>query len=413
MNRKQLIILLALVAVLGGAGLVLMNRNQDSWSGAPDTKQGRKLLENFQVNDVVQIRLVGDSELNLVRNDDLWRVRERGDYPANFSQISGFLMKLSDLKITQSEQIEASQIADLGLVEPKPGQKSGEKTATLIETKDSTGKVMRAVLLGNKHTRSMTGPYGNNEYPDGRYVMLREEPKTALLISDPLGTTDPKPDQWLNKDFFKVEKIKSVAFTALAPTNSWTLAATNEGGTLVLQDCATNEFPDSAKISSLSATLGSPSFVDVATNASPEVTGLDKPLTANIETFGHFTYVLKVGKKTPENNYFVNVSVSADLPKERTPGKDEKPEDKAKLDKEFADKLKQSEAKLAQEKKLDKWTYLVSSYTIDPLVRDRAQLMQEKKDPKVADAAALPKANDDDKNQDFQDISTEPAMEMK
>ena len=55
----------------------------------------------------------------------------------------------------------------------------------------------------------------------------------------------------------------------------------------------------------------------------------------------------------------------------------------------------------------------MSSYTIDPLVRDRAQLMQEKKDSKVADDAALPKANDDDKNQDFQDISTEPAMEMK
>ena len=51
--------------------------------------------------------------------------------------------------------------------------------------------------------------------------------------------------------------------------------------------------------------------------------------------------------------------------------------------------------------------------TPETTLPEALKLMQEKKDPKVADAAALPKANDDDKNQDFQDISTEPAMEMK
>lgn len=412
MNRNQLIILAVLVALLGGAGLVMMNRNQDSWSGSPDSKAGRKLLENFQVNDVAQIRLVGDSELNLVRKDDMWRVRERGDYPANFSQISGFLLKLADLKITQSEPIEPSQRAELGLVEPKPGEKPSEKVATLIELKDSAGKVLRTVLLGIKHTRKMNTPYGNNDYPDGRYVMVNDDPKNALLINDPLGTSDPKPDQWLTKEFFKAEKIKSIAFTAPVATNSWKVAATNEGGALTLLDCATNEIPDSSKISSMSASLGYPSFVDVATNTAADVTGLDKPLAVNIETFGHFTYALKVGKKTPENNYFVNISVNADFPKERTPGKDEKPEDKAKLDKEFADNLKKMQDKLAQEKKLEKWTYLVSSYTIDPLVRDRAQLMQEKKDPKAADtSASVPeiKPDDDDKPMDIQDITTTPA----
>jgi hypothetical protein len=405
MNRKQLLILLALVAVLGGVGLTLTRNHNQSWAQS-DTKQGRKLLENFPINDVAQMRLVGESELNLVKKDDQWRVRERDDYPANFEMIRGFLVKLGDLKITQSEPVEPSQLADLSLVEPKPGEKPGPKTATLIELKDKDGKLMRAILLGVKHTRKMNSPYGDNDYPDGRYVMRREDLKTALLISDPLGSTDPKPDQWLVKDFFKPEKIKSIAFAALEATNSWTLAATNEGAPLTMLNCATNEIVDDAKISSLVATIQNPSFIDVATNAAPDITGMDTPETLTVETFTGVKYAIKIGKKTPEGNAYVQVSASGDLVKERTPGKDEKAEDKAKLDKAFDEKLKLAKDKLALEKSLDKWTFLISGYTTDALARPRRNLMQDKESAKPNDAAGIGKdeEKDDDKGPDFQDM---------
>ncbi len=387
MNRKQLTILLVLVAVLGGAGLFLTQRNQETWS-SPDAKLGKKLLENFQINDIAQIHLVGDSELNILKKDDMWRVQERGNYPANFAQISTFLLKLGELKITQSEPVEPSQLADLALVEPKAGEKAGPKTATLIELRDAKGKTLQTVLLGIKHTRKTSGPYGENEYPDGRYVMLRSDTKNALLIGDPLGSSDPKPEQWLNKDFLKVDKIKTVSFVSTDATNSWTMTATNETSPLALADCKTNEVLDVGKASSIGATLGNPSFVDVAVNATPEQTGLDKPAVVNVETFNHFSYTFKIGKKNPENNYYMTVAVNADLPRERTPGKDEKPEDKAKLDKAFIDKTQQLEEKLKQEKSLEKWTYLVTSYTAEPLVRNRADLMQAKVD-KTKDAIEI------------------------
>ena len=58
---------------------------------------------------------------------------------------------------------------------------------------------------------------------------------------------------------------------------------------------------------------------------------------------------MNVGTKT-NDNFPMTMTVAAELPKERTPGKDEKKEDKEKLDKEFADKHKKDEEKLAQEK---------------------------------------------------------------
>jgi len=393
MNRKQLIILLALVAVLGGASLVLMNRNQEASSYA-DSKMGQKLLQKIDINDVAQIHMIGDGELTLHKKDGIWSVKERGDYPANFTEISGFLLKLVDLKITQSEPVEPAQLGELTLVEPKPGEKSGPKTASMIELIDSKGKVMTSVLLGLKHTRK-TMRYGNEvESPDGRYVLLKSDPKTALLISDPLGNSDPKPDYWLIKDFVKIEKTKSIEFTALESTNSWKLEAASTTNKLTLLNVQTNEMPDAGKISAIGSTLGSLSFLDVATNSA--ATGLDKPLVVKVDTFDNFHYVLKIGKKNAENNYYLTVGVSADLPKERVAGKDEKPEEKTKLDKEFADNLKKMTDKLEQEKKLEKWIYLVSSYSVDPVIRGRAQLMKDKKDDKAKDKMQPPTESDEE-----------------
>jgi hypothetical protein len=79
------------------------------------------------------------------------------------------------------------------------------------------------------------------------------------------------------------------------------------------------------------------------------------------------------------------VAVTAQLPKERTPGKDEKPEDKAKLDKEFKEQQKTLEDKLKQEQGYGKWVFQVSNWTVDSLLKDRAQLLVEKKEEKKDD----------------------------
>jgi hypothetical protein len=106
--------------------------------------------------------------------------------------------------------------------------------------------------------------------------------------------------------------------------------------------------------------------------------GLDQPTKATIKTAGGFTYEVKLGKADGDN-YPLQVSVSADLKKQREAGKDEKPEDKAKLDKEFADKLAKQEEKLKSEQAFAKWTYTVSKWTVDALLKGRGELLAEKK----------------------------------
>jgi hypothetical protein len=162
-------------------------------------------------------------------------------------------------------------------------------------------------------------------------------------------------------------------------TNSWKLTRENESGEWKLAETKPGEELDSGKASGVSNPLSSPSFVDVATGAKPEETGLGKPTIATLETFDGFNYTVKVGAKT-NDNYFLTVAVAANLPQARTPGKDEKAEDKDRLDKEFKEKQKKLEEKRAQEKAFEKWTYLVAGWTVDPLLKERTQLFVEKKD---------------------------------
>jgi len=380
MNRKQLVTLVVLVVVLGGLGIYIRNRQNNAFSSG-NTSVGQKLLGKFDVNAVGHLALKqGTNEVNLAKKDNLWRVRERNDYPANYSEITDFLIKAQDLKIIQTETVGASQLPRLELT-PGPGTNS----PLVVDFKDQNDKAIRTLLLGKKHMRksdrpSPYGDTGEEGSPDGRWVKVGGS-ETVAIISEPLANLEPKPDQWLNKDFVHIEKPRTIAVTFPVATNSWKLSKENETAEWKLADAAAGEQLDASKASGVANPLSSPSFNDVATSAKPEDLGLDKPTLVNVETFDGFNYTIKVGAKT-NDNYPLTLSVAASIPKERTAGKDEKPEDKARLDKEFAEKQKKLDEKLAQEKGYEKWTYLVSTWTVEPLLKERKDLMAEKKDEK-------------------------------
>lgn len=385
MNRKQFVILLAVLAVLGVAGL-LTYQKQNRERGSGNAAIGKKLLPDFPVNNVAHVAITqGTNRVNLEKKEDLWRVQERSDYPASYPQISELLLKLRDLKVTQSEEVGESQLPRMGLATD-----AGSNAAVALDFKDKDGKSLASVLLGKKHMRKSNRPspmdmgMGDEGFPDGRWIKVAGNTRSIALVSDPLSNVEPRPEQWLSKDFFKVEKPKSFAVEYPSGTNSWRLTRDTENGEWKLADAKGDEKADSGKTSSLNYALSSPSFVDI-TMAKPEELGLDKPVLATIETFDDFTHVLKIGTKT-NDNYPLIVNVSAKIPGERSVGKDEKAEDKARLDKEFAEKKQKLEERLAQEKSLEKWVYLVSSWTLDTVMKDRSHWLAEKKEEKPVDA---------------------------
>ena len=372
MNRKQFLILLVLVLVLGAASWMVLRSKQDSWHGG-GAAIGRKLLPDLAVNDVAQISLKsGTGEVTLARDNHLWCVRDRAGYPANFSQLSGLLLKLADLKVSQNVDLGPSQMGRFELLPPGSGAESG----TALELKDASGKTLGSLLLGKKHMKkpaanAQMGGMDGEGWPDGRYVLTGA--RTVALISDALEDVQAKPDQWLSKDFFAIEKPRAIAVQFPVATNSWKLTRATETGDWQLADARAGEKLDSSKIASVTSPFSYGGFNDVAPLTASNAPG-NTVLT--VETFDGFTYAANIGAKAGED-YPVHFSLTATLPPARTPGAEEKPADKTRLDAEFAARQKTLAEKLAKESAGTNWVYQLSAYSVDELLKPRAQLLAE------------------------------------
>jgi hypothetical protein len=384
MKGKQLAFLLLLVVVIGGAGWYYQKGSQESWAAKGSGGAGAKVLD-LKINDVARVTVkASGAEVNLVKKDDAWTVQERTNYPANFEQVSNLLRKLWDLKTVQQVKVGPSQFARLELVEPDKGAGTG----TLVEFKDKDGKALGGLLLGKKFTKKSDMAFGDmGGFAAGRYVMPVGAAQVSL-VSETLDEVSTKPESWLVRDFFKIENPKSVTLAGTTDPQHWKLTRETVSAEWKLDGLKEEEKVDVAKTGPVGTAFTSPSFVDVlAPDAKPEDTGLDKPAVATFETFDGFTYTLKIGKATGEN-YPLTVEIAAMLAAERTPGKDEKPEDKTKLDEEFKTTHKRLEDKLAAEKKIEGRPYLVAKSTVDQLLKDRSYFIAEKKPETPAPAAS-------------------------
>ena len=369
MNGKQLLILVVLGLVLGGAGLIV-RRNQDKEYQASTLKMGDRLLGDFELSSVAGLRIASgtNSPLDVIRKGENWVVVQRGDYPANFSSVSELVRKLWEMKIARPVSAGPSRWP---LLELTP------TTATRLDLLDSSGKSLKSLLLGLKRNRDSgdSSPMGGGSFPDGRFVKVGE---IVSLVADPIGSADLKALDWLSKDFFKVEKPKRVSVKHLVDTNSYTLSRDTEFAEWKLADATADEKVDSAKTGAYSSILSYPSFSDIVLDRQPNQLGLETPTVATVETTDGFTYVLNIGTLEGEN-YPVKLSVNGTFPRDRTSGKEEKAEDKEKLDKEFKEKLSKLEEKLKTEQAYSRWTYLVTKWTVDQLMKERHTLLVDKK----------------------------------
>ncbi|MDX1952263.1 MAG: DUF4340 domain-containing protein [Verrucomicrobiota bacterium] len=380
MNRKQLITLLLVGLVIGGIGYTTYQGRRNAFQTS-DTQLGKKLIPDFPLNDVAHVRVVqAGGELNLVKQSDFWTVRERWNYPANYGEISELLRKVWELKPIQAVKVGPSQIGRLELNTPGTNQ---QNSGTLVEFKDKGSSTLKSLLLGKPYVRQseQSSPMGGGDFPVGRYVMVPGGNSNVWLINDPLSNVETNPADWISKDFFKVEKLKSIAVNHAIETNSWRLFRETEGGELKLADTNANEQLDTGKASGAGFALSSPSFNDVAAPETKiETIGTNSPVSARLETFEGFVYQVKVVQSTNNENYLLSMNVEGTFPAERAPGSDEKPEDKERLDKEFSEKQKKLKEKLANEKKFTNWIYLVSKWTIDPVLKTRSDLLAVKKE---------------------------------
>jgi hypothetical protein len=391
---NKIILLLAVLAALVGAVIYQQkDRKSRLSSGARKGVEMRELLlPALDVNSVQKIRVKDEkSEVNVALNGTTWTVAERGGYEASFEKISRALLALKEQKNTRKQIVGKESWGKIG-VQP-PGEPNAYGIGTLVELMDDKGNLKKSLILGANVTSSgnaNASPFGGS---NERMIRIPEDGDTIWVVGNTFSDLETKPDTWIEKAFFDVQKLKSVEVTAAKPEDSWKASRENADATeFTLEGAKAGEKLDNGKIN-LTSLLSAPTFNDVLTKDKAAET-MKGAVKARLVTFEGFTYDVQTVKQkvADADKYYLTVAVSADIAKERAPVKDEKAEDKKKNDDAFAEEKKKKEEKLANEKKLAGWVYEVTEYTVSSLLKSRAEVLAapEKKEDAAAPALGAP-----------------------
>lgn len=393
MSGRQFVLVLVALAVLAAAGWAVYDWKRASYEVA-DSRVGQKLLPGFRIDEVGEIAITaGSGTVTLVRSDRGWTVKERGGYPADVGAIRDLLLKLEEAKVVQAEGLTDAIRSRLQLDAPG-GASKPDASGTVLELKARDGKPLARLVLGRQTTKQASVPgLPAASVPSGRYVLVAADPQRAIVIADPLAAVAAKPQQWLARDYLKVERIRALEVLDPDGKERWSVLRPDEAAGW---KWSAPEKLDGGKAQDAASALYAIRIDDAAADASDATTGLDRPVTVRAQTFDGWSYELRIGKPAPEDRYYVRASVTGTVPDQRTPRPDEKAEDREKEDKAFAERQAALKAKLAREQALGVYTVLVPKATVEPLLRERSALIavdkkDEKKDEKKGARKSAPK----------------------
>ena len=387
MKKNQLILLLAVLAVTGGAAFWKYSKRSSAIGNVPG-EIGKDLLKNFNPADATAFT-VKDSkgEVVIEQKDGKWIVRDRDGFPASIDAVNELRDNSASLKIGEIQKAGESQLGRLKL--KKPGDGTEEETGTQVSFRDSSGKEISAFIAGKVLSSDDTPPGGFSMSPTGpksQYIKVAGVENVVYKARDGFTRLETDLKGWLDKTaFIKIDKIKSVAVTGKESAESWTISRETETGELKLDAPATGEEFEAAKASPVSTAFSFVQFNDVLPAAEAAKAALDQPVrTAVITTFDGFTYTIKVGAADGEN-HFISYTIDGKFEETRTPPEPkekDKPaeteEEKKKADEAFATALAAKKKKLAEEQATVGRIFSIAKSSLEPILKKRPDFMKDK-----------------------------------
>ena len=321
MKTKNLVLLVVVAAVLGGAAWFL-KRDARPASAALN---GQEILPDLSLADVARIE-VGDS-LVLSAATDGWKVDSLYGYPADRAKIAEHVLALADLKVGQVVR----------------GRPLGKETKVVL--KDAAGKTLASLALGDAHLRKAAGGqaamFGGGAYPDGRYVAFKGE---TVLVKDALEAFDGDVRKWCTTRIASVPAadVQAVSFARGGETFD---LEKDTNGVWRAKGLAANEELDATRTYALDSAL---SYLDFTSVADPKLTDAELGFSTGV------VYTATVKSGTNVTQRVVRVGNLA-------PGG------------------------TSRYVKLDdgKWTYAVSTYAAENFMKSRKDLVKTKEPPKA------------------------------
>ena len=372
MNKQLVAILGILLVVIGGAALLVFRQGETA-KPAVTSQLGQPLLKGLKASEVASIAIREPKQsLTLVKKDNRWTIAEKNGFAADLDKVTDLVVKSIELKAGQVEPVGEKDRPRLNLAEA-----GKEGAAAIVTFKAADGKVLAELLVGKKYFKKEPEGDASKAPGDGRFVMLPSDPKQVYIVSDPLRVATAATGDWVSKEGFAIEKVKVLEVKPAEGSDGYRIERVTDGIDWKLDRAAPGQKLDISRANAASYSLNKVEIEDLAADGAD--TGLDKPTVVTATTFDDLTYTLRIGK-TDKDRTFVKVEVEG-TPKRTAsaPPKDEKPEDKEKREKAFAEETKKLDERVAREKTLKDYVLIVQSKKLVDTLKKRAELLEQKK----------------------------------
>jgi hypothetical protein len=352
MNARIVLVLVVLLAVLGGAAIVFYQQERGRQAGNV-ASLGQPVLKDLKAAEVAAIRIVEPkAALTVQRQDDRWVIAERGGFPADLGKVREFVLQALALKVGQSEPIGEKDRARLNL----------DDSGTRVEFAGAEGKPLATLIVGKKYfKREVDNP--EKARADGRFVALPADPKTVYIVSDPLAQATARSGEWIDRRSFQVEKVKSLE-VRYPDGGGWRIERNGDNADWRLAGLRPGEKLDVTRANAASYSLSLLELADVAPKDTKD-TGLDQPTTVEATTLDGLAYTINVGKLAGENHY-VTFRSSGRLVK----------------DEKDAERLKKVEERLPREKLLADYVLLIPKSKLEDTLKKRPEMLEQRDDAK-------------------------------
>ncbi len=364
MKGKTFIILLVTAAVLGALAFLRFSDQE----GPADTRMGQKLFADLPVNQVASITIAdAKSSVTLAKGDDIWQVKDRHGYPADFGELRETVVKLSRLKIGRTFAGTAESLARLSLLPPSADEEKGR--GARLTLKDSSDKVLADVILGEM--RKTEGGGSGGQY------LKKVDDDTVYLVDAGFRFMKTEPTDWLEDEILNIkgDDVQSVAcYTGDDSKPVYTLARSEKGRLPELSPLPSDRNIDSAKVDQVIDALAPLTLDDVApADDAPQGT-----------VAGRLVYRLYDGRRITlspeaagEENYRVRVTAEAGEPvptvddKASAAGDENKAADDADntKDEKKADKTAIKTAQQINDE-LGPWVFSIKKWQFDSFITD-------------------------------------------
>ncbi len=382
MKSRTIIILWITALLLGISVYALKKSASNSHQISTERSQGDKLIENFPAEKITSIELTSaESSVTLSQKDGTWIVAERDAYPAETHNILELLRTITDLKVTHTIEAGPSFAPRFGMDESSSDPAQRGISASF---KDAEGNILTTISFGkNLDSAASSSPMG--KAPIGRYVRNHADPSGFYAVSELFPTLTTNPQNWLSEEFFNIEKIQSIALTQPgSDKNEWEIIRDDENSEFKFTKAYPGVKIDPNATSPLKSLFSYTRFDDVVPAAEVEkLSNPEKRQTATIKTFEGLTYTLQIQPAKSDNtqpgneSYLLTVKASGEIPQERKRAENEAPELAQAADKAFADRKQTLTKMLEQIRKIENRTFKVGKFTVESLLKSRADLMDK------------------------------------